>query len=123
VDLCGGKLIRLVLLELLLIQYGLLLGGILVVTHGHVVVGGSREKLRLHVHILVRGVGVVHKGVAGRVLHDEGEGEASPIDEFLDLLDELIDLGSCDGVKLAAVLLQVRQTHNGFGQEAFNGAH
>ena len=84
------------------------MGGILVVAHRHVVVGGAWEKFCLHVHILVRGIGVVYKGVARGVLHDEGEGEASPIDEFLDLLNELIDLSSCHWVKLAAVLLQVR---------------
>jgi hypothetical protein len=84
------------------------LGSILVVAHRHVVVGGTWEKFGLHVHILVRGIGIMHEGVARGVLHDEGEGEASPIDELLDLLNELIDLGSCDRVKLAAVLLQVR---------------
>ena len=50
----------------------------------------------------------MHKGIARGVLHDEGEGEASAIDKLLNLLNELIDLGSCDWIKLAAVLLQIR---------------
>ena len=117
------QLIRLVFFKLGAIELRLLGGGILVVPHGHVVVGGPWEELRLHVHILVGCVRVLHEGVTRRVLQNEGEGEATPIHKLLNLLDELVDLGCRRWIVLSAILLEVREPLDSLGKEAFHGVH
>ena len=74
--------------------------------------------LCLHVNVLVRCIGVLNEAVSRGIFKNEGEGVPSPINEFLDPLNELINLGCCCWIVLSAFLLQVLETVNSLTQEA-----